>query len=298
MLELSLWNIGWVLPCCQIYGLLFNMVGFNDFYKSKGYGFNTILCHKLYKAIKNNHIFIVFQPIVNSAAMTIDAFEVLSRWNDDVLGEVSPERYIPILEKMGWILDFSEEQFKQLCVSIGRIDAVCTQSFQFNVNLSVVQLRSREHLNRLLSTLDHYHIRRNRIVFEITESHRLEEDSIVMANADWLRQRNVGIALDDLGAGKSSLVNVVGLPLNQVKIDKMVIQLAPDNTFYCEVIEALVRFGNKIGFEVVAEGVEDLLIVNLMKSLNVHQMQGYYFSKPNTENYWCEKLSGRSISVP
>ncbi len=146
------------------------------------------------------------------------------------------------------------------------------------MNVSALQFQQNEFVPDLLALLDKHQIPAALLQIEITESVFTVDKNILIDKTNQLRDTGIAIAIDDFGTGYSSLSVINELQVNKVKIDKAFIDKIEDGGM--PVLRAIVSMSQSMGWEIVAEGVETAAQVEILGQLNIHYMQGYYFSKP------------------
>ena len=238
---------------------------------------------RLYNSIINNELYICYQPQINALSNTVIGTEALLRWNNNKLGNVSPNEFIPIAENSGyivkigkWILD---EALKTACMWKKK-------GYNFNtmsVNVSPIQLKESDFKDNILNTCAKHDISPSLLEIELTEGTLMDicKNEIEVLNE--LREIGVNIAIDDFGIGYSSFNYLINLPFNTLKIDKSLIDNIKSDKNKA-VIKSIVCLSKSLKYKIIIEGVETKEQVDLLIDLECNIMQGYYFSKPLPEN--------------
>jgi len=219
-----------------------------------------------------------WQPIVDADERELRAAEVLLRWNNPELGEIPPDRFIPLAERTGqirplgrWVVDSACEQARNWAAAGRPIDIA--------VNIALEQLQDPDFLPRVEELL----ARRDRgwtLTFELTESQFMAEPDPVIDTCRRLRALGCRIHLDDFGTGYSALHYLVHLPLDGLKIDRSFIQRIETDTGVQAITGAVVSLATKLGLDVIAEGVETDGQLRLVRDIGGCMIQGYYFGRP------------------
>ena len=242
-----------------------------------------ILTRALKIALSENELYVVYQPQYDIDRQCIVGFEALVRWSSKVVGDVSPILFIPLAEDIGEIIDIGyfvlEESLKFLAKNHSNFDS----EFRLSVNISVLQLLRQDFIERVKTLIKGYDISPSLLEFEVTESVLIESFEIVNERLIRLKLMGITIALDDFGTGYSSLTYLEKLPISTLKIDKTFIDgiiLEGEQHFFTK---SIIDIAKRLGFRVVAEGVEVDGQVAYLKDCDSSIIQGYWFSKPIEE---------------
>jgi diguanylate cyclase (GGDEF)-like protein len=242
------------------------------------------------QAIDNNEFFFHCQPQVNVNDNNIVGYEFLLRWDSAKHGFVSPGVFIPIIEDKGYaeriniyVVDLALKTIKEL-ESVWDTERI----IKFSINLSPAIMNFDDHLITIHNKIKKAKIDNEKfsIELEITESGLVVESSDfkhnVLHSMHQLKDDNIGISLDDFGVDYSSLNRLIEYPFDTVKIDRCFVQkLEGEDEFATRAaINAIMTLHRDIGFNIIVEGVETEYQLNVLKSLGVHVIQGYYFYKP------------------
>ncbi|CDM67572.1 Hypothetical protein CM240_0405 [Clostridium bornimense] len=235
---------------------------------------------QLKNALDRDEFSINYQPIVNRLKK-IEKVEALIRWNNGKLGFIPPIDFINCAEEIGEIVPIGYWIIEKVCKDFEDLykDNI---SLQISINISPTQLIDINFVNNVEKIIDKYNIQFSNLCFEITESIILDENSTVYDNIHLLHKRGAQIALDDFGTGYASFNYLRKYKLDILKIDKIFIDMAEENSF--SIIENIKNISHLLDMEVVIEGVETLEQFNKLTKINCDYFQGYYFSKPLTFN--------------
>ena len=239
--------------------------------------------------------FVVFyQPVVNVNTQMCTSCEALVRWDSKALGFMGPGEFIPLAEYLGLITSIGDYVLEEACRRCKIWNDNGHPDFYINVNLSVVQLLQKDVVENIKRILDKTGVNPNNIVLEITESFAINDMQRVMDIITGLKKLGPRIALDDFGTGYSSLNYIKQLPLDIIKVDKTFIDDIIEDDYAQAFVKLIVDLSKTIGTKIVVEGVEHKEQFELLKSLGVDYIQGYYFGKPVPANIFEEKnLEGR-----
>jgi diguanylate cyclase (GGDEF)-like protein len=233
----------------------------------------------LRRAIEQNELFLVYEPILDLHQQHLVGFEVLLRWKHSTQGLISPGEFIPLAEETGLIIDIGAWVFQNACHQLKQWQMQgCDPSFTLNINLSAYQLWDPGFLNRVDSWLDKSGIRPDCLRLEITETAFIQNDrSMQMLHS--LKDRGFQLALDDFGTGYSSLSYLQALPLDMIKIDKSFVQQIGSASSPRSLVTAIVGIAKTLGMGVVAEGIETLEQLQYLQTVSCSLGQGYLFSR-------------------
>jgi diguanylate cyclase (GGDEF)-like protein/PAS domain S-box-containing protein len=250
---------------------------------SKAYSRKIIIEQELKNSIKNNELFIVYQPQINASENKIIGLEALLRWHNKKLGFVSPVEFIPIAEKTGIILDIGDWVLDKVCKKINEFKQKKYDLKNISVNISPIQIKEPDFKNKIIKVCEKNGIPLNLLEIEITEETLMKIDSKKIVDWNELINKGINISIDDFGTGYSSLNYLTVLPVNTLKIDKSFIDniLNEKNRI---VIECILNLSKSLKYKVIAEGVETKEQLDLLMELRCNIIQGYYFSKPVSED--------------
>ncbi len=205
----------------------------------------------LRRAVAESRIDAVFQPIVDLATGRIGGFETLARWNDDALGAIAPSVFIPVAERIGVIDELSRDL---LCKAV-RTAAQWPSDLSLSFNLSAVQLSAPATGLRIVSALKEFGFPPTRFEVEVSEAAIRNLDA-ARATIEALRKAGVRVALDEFGAGASSLAQLRDLPLDKIKIDRSFIDKVCCDPKIAVLTRAIVDMCRRLELPCVAEGIE------------------------------------------
>lgn len=243
-------------------------------------------------ALKNNHLYLVFQPRVSSTGEHSSlSMEALVRWRDPELGFVSPGEFIPIAEGTSLIADIGTWVMDAAFSTLSNYQDELPRGLSISINLSPRQLEDMNLVANIKRALDRYNIDANRIELEVTEHSIAVKSATVLSNMKQLNQLGFRFALDDFGTGYSNLSMLQSLPLHVLKIDMSFIRNIGFSDKSNELVRAIVDLGHTLGLHTVAEGVETMEQVLYLEKLGCEELQGYYFYKPAPIEELIKKLS-------
>ena len=231
-------------------------------------------------SIENDVFEVHYQPIFDTNTGRFHSMEALARLNVPGYGYVSPEEFIRIAEQNGAILQIGILVLKEVCLFIKQFH-LKEKGIEFvEVNLSVVQCMQEKICSELMQVIREYNIPPEMINLEITESAAAYSEQRLIQNMARLSLYDITFSLDDYGSGYSNVNYLVDLPFSIVKLDKYIVWAAMKKVTSRKILENTIAMFKDISLKVVAEGIEDLEMVEMLTSMGADYLQGYFFSKP------------------
>jgi diguanylate cyclase (GGDEF)-like protein/PAS domain S-box-containing protein len=234
---------------------------------------------ELREAIAKGEFELHYQPVVATASEQIVGFEALMRWNHPLRGPINPARFLPIAEEAGLIDRLGHWALRTACADLAR----WPEQVRCAVNISAVQFANPELPTLVASALAHSGITPSRLELEITESVFLKEDAGTDAMIKALKRVGVRLALDDFGTGYASLGYVKRAPFDTIKIDGSFVRGAiEEGSRNGAIIASITNLAEALRMDTIAEGVETLGELQLVRLLGCSHVQGYVYSEPVT----------------
>lgn len=249
--------------------------------------------HALRRAVSNDELVLHYQPKMAVHSGAIVGIEALVRWRHPSRGLLSPGTFIPIAEESGLVSEIDEWVLYQGMRAMRQIDRHA-RDLVLSINVSAPQFRSAKIVRFLESALRKTKFPPQRLELEITESAFIGNMEIAMETLEQLRCLGVRIAIDDFGAGYSSLAYLRRFPVDVLKVDRSLVQRIPDDAQDVAIARAVVALGQALHLEVVAEGVETSKQLAALHAIGCAQAQGYYVSRPLPLEALCNWLAARS----
>jgi len=237
-----------------------------------------LMIEKLKLAIKNTAFEVHYQPVYRISDRNIEFYEALARWKFDN-EYISAELFIDIAEKENLIIDLGYVVFETICKDLSKFE-LNNKDIKISVNLSPYQMRDPSVIHRLVSIMNLYSVRKENIIFEITESELLERNSSVDLSLQIIKDNRIEIFLDDYGAGYSSLSYLSNFPVSTIKIDKKLLTILEEINKTEVVIESLVKIFHSLDKKVVAEGIETKEQMEMINRTGCEYLQGFLLGKP------------------
>ncbi|GGR34767.1 bifunctional diguanylate cyclase/phosphodiesterase [Deinococcus ruber] len=218
-----------------------------------------------------------YQPVVDIHEQVPVSYEALLRWQHPTLGPVPPAEFIPLAERGGYIYALGQWVLRQAMSDLLRAHR---PGLKINVNVSPLQLLNPAFADDTLTLVRAAGLPTACLVLEVTESAVLENLELATAHLTALRAAGVQIALDDFGAGYSSLSLLARLPIDMIKLDRAFLATALTEHAARTILAQIVALGTRLELPVVAEGIENLDMLRLLRELQVRLGQGYLFGRP------------------
>lgn len=232
---------------------------------------------KLKEAIKFQLLSVHYQPIIDSTTGEISKFEALVRWSDSELGAISPGQFIPIAEEFGLIHQIGQFVLEKSCQDLAKMHSQGHTHISISINRSVNEFKaSNDQYKQIIGAIEKNNLPYNALTIEVTES--VAANQYTWQVLGELQKRGVQIALDDFCTGYSSLSHLLKSKVDFVKIDRSFIDTLIDDKKKQAMIKYLVELGDDIGTKLIAEGVEHVEQVNMLKQFGCHNVQGFYYS--------------------
>jgi diguanylate cyclase (GGDEF)-like protein len=240
---------------------------------------NALIRRRLTDSFDSDAFTLHYQPQLDLTTGEYGTVEALLRWNDRVLGDVSPAELIPIVELSGDIHRIGEWVIGRACAQ-ARSWMDAGESRRVAVNVSPLQLAARSVVPQVLAALAQHNVPAELLQIEITEGAAITDLPRAIGQLHQLRSAGVSIALDDYGTGYSSLALLRDLPLTVVKIDKTfvdTIEATPEDAL---LMNGVIDTAHALGLRVTAEGVERIGQLHLLRAMGCDSAQGYLISRP------------------
>lgn len=242
---------------------------------------SRLLAAKLQRAMMEGTLKLVYQPIFENGEHMVAA-EALARWRDPDEGMISPAEFIPVAENTGLIVPLSVWVLREACRQMAQWVASGTALQRVAVNVSVMQVWRDDFVQTVEHTLLETGLAPARLELEVTESALANDFDTVKRHLQALRKLGVRISIDDFGTGYSSLSRVRELDADTLKVDKSFVQGASETPNGIAVVQAIIDMAHTLHMSVVAEGVETLEQLKMLRAMRCDEMQGFLLAKPQT----------------
>lgn len=236
----------------------------------------------LRKALENQEFFLCYQPIIDIHKGVIVGNEALIRWRHPKLGLVRPNEFISLAEETGLIHEIGRWVLVTACKQTKKWQQLWNQQLFVSVNVSARQFQHEGFIDDVKQALEQSQLSPNCLHLELTENSMLRNLHYSIQVMKELQQLGVGIAIDDFGSGYASFSYLKNLPVNILKIDRSFVEKMHTNSSDIAIVKAIITMGHGLGLKTVAEGVETVEQLELLKMLHCHHAQGYALYRPVT----------------
>jgi EAL domain-containing protein (putative c-di-GMP-specific phosphodiesterase class I) len=226
----------------------------------------------------------LYQPIVSLESGRITGFEALLRWQHPTRGLIQPSEFIPVAEETGMIREIGWWNLQKACRQISAWNATRNGSapLTMSVNLSVKQFLQPNLAEEIGRFLHEVGLPPGTLKLEITESTVMADPSAAVEMLMKIKSLGVQLSIDDFGTGYSSLSYLHRFPLDTLKIDSSFTKSMGQESDSIEIVRTILPMANSLQLNVVAEGVETVEQLAILRKLRCEFAQGFYFSKPVT----------------
>lgn len=236
--------------------------------------------NSLRKAVENEELVAYYQPQVDLRTGEITGVEALVRWQHQKFGLVPPDKFIPLAEETGVILEIDEWMMKTACRQIKNWEREGIANIRVAVNLSTRQFRQKNLTEKVAQILNDSAVQPENLCLEITENEVMHNIETTVEILQALKKMGVLLSLDDFGTGYSSLSYLKRFPIDILKIDRTFVNGIPSDRDDTAISTAIVVLAHSMELQVIAEGVEKSEQIAFLQSLQCDEIQGFYFSRP------------------
>jgi EAL domain-containing protein (putative c-di-GMP-specific phosphodiesterase class I)/GGDEF domain-containing protein len=231
-------------------------------------------------AIQSRQFALQYQPIVDASGGRVIGAEALLRWMHPELGPISPSEFIPVLEESGFIDDIGNWALEAACRQLREWRQASLPKLRMAVNISARQFRNPSLALTVVRTLERHKLVPADLEIEVTETAAMSDAAMTRGTLEQLHALGVGVAIDDFGAGFSSLSYLKNLPFSKLKIDREFVCDVHQRSDSRAICVALVALADGLGIDIVAEGVERREEAEALVRIGCSTFQGYLFSPP------------------
>lgn len=245
----------------------------------------------LMSAIESGRFEVHYQPIYDVYSRCFHSMEALARLRVEGYGYVSPEEFIKIAEQNGTIVQIGLLVLDEVCQFIRQYNLKQNGIDFVEVNLSTVQCMQDTIYQDIMGVLERYNVPPSMINLEITESAAAYSDDLLTRNMARISLTDITFSLDDYGSGYSNVNYLVDLPFSIVKLDKYIVWAAMKKVSSRRILKHMIAMFKAIDLKVVAEGIEDAEMAEMVINMGADYLQGYHFSKPVPKERLVERLT-------
>ncbi|MBT2786634.1 MULTISPECIES: EAL domain-containing protein [unclassified Halomonas] len=234
----------------------------------------------LQHAIEQQQFELHYQPQIHAPSGRVVGVEALIRWPHPERGNIPPSDFISLAEDTGQIIPISEWVLATACRDAQQLNGLGLGEITMAVNISPMQFQRPGFFASIEQVLASSGLTSSLLELELTESVLMDSAEQAIQALKSLRTLGVQIALDDFGTGFSSLSYLKRLPINRIKIDRSFVRDVISDRHDAAIIDGVVAMANKMGLEVLVEGVEEAEQFNYLQQRGCDYFQGYYFARP------------------
>ncbi|HUR97525.1 MAG TPA: EAL domain-containing protein [Pyrinomonadaceae bacterium] len=260
-------------------------------------------------AVERNEFELHYQPIVDLRNLQLAGFEALVRWNHPTLGQIAPDRFIPICESTGLIVP----------MTLAILETACSQTVEWqrrfgdssptfvSVNISGVHFGNPALVEQIKAALQKTGLSPRSLKLEITETAIMENGENAVAMLREIKDLGVQLSIDDFGTGYSSLGYLQQFPIDTLKIDRVFVRSMEEGRQNGEIVRAVLALAGSLSLDVVAEGIESIHQYHQLRILSCDYGQGFLFSRPvpaagaenllSDPNRWQSLLAGGDFAI-
>ena len=228
-------------------------------------------------AISRGDLSLAYQPVCESGSLNIVGFEALLRWQHSSAGSIAPDEFIPMAESSGLIIPLGQWVLEKACEEAATWDPPVLLS----VNLSPLQFRQSELPQQIADILRRTGLPASRLRLEVTEGLLLDESDLVLRTMRELQHQGISIMLDDFGTAYAAMSYLRRFPFNGIKIDRTFARDICDDETTLAIVQAILSLGDRLNLVVVAEGVETVRQLDLLRKLGCPFVQGFLAGRPS-----------------
>jgi diguanylate cyclase len=231
------------------------------------------------RAVQRRELELFYQPKIDANTLQVTAAEALLRWHHPTHGMISPAVFIPLAERHGLIGELGNWVIEEACRQAGQWRRAGLR-MRVAINLSAYQMRQDDVVARLQKALRANDLDPRRFTVEITESLALENTQATQRTFEGLRKAGLHVAIDDFGAGQTSLAYLRQLPVSELKLDMELVREVATSDRARAIAKAVIGLAHELDWHVVAEGVETAAQRDALVELGADELQGFMFARP------------------
>jgi len=235
---------------------------------------------ELRKALKNDDLVVYFQPQMDGRNNTIVGMEALVRWKHPDRGMIFPDKFIPLAELTGMIVELDRLVMRKAITAFTQWHTAGLNPRKISLNLAIKQLAEEDFIAFVTELVGDRKYLLNMLEFEVTETQVMSNPQESIATLQKIHDLGILLSVDDFGTGYSSLSYLKKLPISKLKIDKSFVDELPNNSEDVAIAKTIISLCKSLGLSVIAEGVENLEQKDFLLANGCHNIQGYLYSKP------------------
>ena len=248
-------------------------------------GRHLVLMEKeLRTGLEKDEFILYFQPLLNLLTNKLEGVEALVRWQHPEKGLLPPSDFLPEMEALGMHHEFDNYILTKACQASERWFKLYQRRVAIAVNITAIEFQNEQFVTNIQTLLKKYNLPPSYIELEITENVVMTDIARAMASIIKLQSIGIKVSIDDFGTGYSSLAYLRDLPIDKIKIDRSFIKELAINDSDLTIVKSMIDLSHGLGKRVLAEGVETVEQLNVLRHLDCDAVQGYFINKPLPED--------------
>lgn len=239
------------------------------------------LCKETKSALDRGEVFAYYQPQINIQDGTLSGFEALTRWRHPERGILAPADYLPMMEHSGLMESLGDTMVREALKGLTFWEDAGLSVPRIGVNFSTIELRDPHLVDRIALLLDSADVAPQKLVIEVLETvMATDADEEIVSNLAALADLGCSIDLDDFGTGYASISNIRRFSVERIKIDRSFVGGLEKDEQQQDMVAAILTMADRLGVKTLAEGIETRGEYEALKSLGVHNAQGFHIARP------------------
>ena len=257
-------------------------IGYLDSREREKMRWEKVLEGEMEAALMNNEFEIYLQPKFLTDGSKVGGAEALVRWNSPTRGKISPDDFIPLFERNGFIMKLDDYMLEEVCKQQRKWLSEGNEPVPISVNVSRAHMTEASLVEDIVAIVDRYSLPHEYIELELTESAFFDNKQVLIDTIRNMQKHDFKVSMDDFGAGYSSLNSLKDLPLDIIKLDAGFFKDASDSERGETIVRDTIQMARNLNMKIVAEGIEKEEQVKFLDKVGCDLIQGYYFAKPMT----------------
>jgi diguanylate cyclase (GGDEF)-like protein/PAS domain S-box-containing protein len=229
---------------------------------------------------KEEQFIVYYQPQIDGRTDKLIGMEALVRWQHPTMGLVSPDKFIPLAESTGLIVELDRYVMKTAMTQMAKWYKEGFKPGRLSMNLSVKQLQQADFIEVFKNLMETTGCKAECLALEVTESQIMKNPEEAIKILNQITNLGVELAVDDFGTGYSSLAYLKRLPIHKLKIDRTFVKNLPDNEEDIGITKSVIALAKSLNLSIIAEGVESTEQKDFIVEHGCPHIQGYFYSKP------------------
>lgn len=239
-----------------------------------------LLGSDVYQALKQEEFILYYQPLFHPKNCELQGLEALIRWQHPTLGLLPAEKFIPLLEENGFMVNLGHWILASACQQLSIWQTIGWPPVKVWVNLSTAEFQQHNLLVMLNEVIEATGVNPKWLGLEINEITAMQDVNFTRHRLQQLHQMGIALALDNFGTGFVSLTALKSLPFDRIKLARSFVKEVANNSQELAMLCTMISFGKQLGCEVVVQGIETPAQKEVLATLDCHEIQGNFLSPP------------------